>query len=97
MSYLPVRVCICYSNKTYDPNCRYQPPLIKVKKGETFTVPTIAVDQLNHPVEANISSSLASPDGGFNEGQQTQNVLGVCTNLTFNVFSPHDSNYNSLC
>ena len=88
ISSLPVRVCFCNDS---EPDCSYQPPTIKIKKGEAFTVPLIAVDQLNHPVNTNIISSLSSQYGGFSEGQQTQSVEMSCKNVTFNVFSPHDS------
>ena len=88
ISSLPVRVCIC-TNKG-EPDCSYQPPPIKVKKGEAFTVPLVAVDQVGHSVAANIISSLSSSYGGFGEGQQTQAVNSNCTNLTYNVFSPQD-------
>ena len=66
---------------------------IKVKKGLNFTVPLVAVDQVKHPIEANIISAqpLSSHDGGFSEGQQTQSVGKYCTNVTFNVLSPHNS------
>ena len=84
----PVRVCFC--NNESEPDCSYQPPTIKVKKGEAFNVSLVAVDQVNHSVVANIISSLAQ-DGGFSEDQQTQMVGKNCTNLTFNVFSPSDS------
>ena len=47
--------------------------------------------QVNHSVNANIISSLSSHEGGLIEGQQTQSVETNCTNLSFNVFSPHDS------
>ena len=94
ISSLPVRVCFC--NSRSESNCSYQPPPIKVKKGETFTVSLVAVDQVNHSVNANISSSLSSHDGGFREGQQTQSVGRNCTNITFNVFSPHDSETMNL-
>ena len=50
----------------------------------------VAVDQVNHSVVANIISSLAH-DGILSEGQQTQTVGRNCTNLTFSVFSPSDS------
>ena len=89
ISSLPVRVCFC--NNESEPDCSYQPPPIKVKKGEAFTVSLIAVDQVNHSVNANISSSLSSQDGGFREGQQTQSVERNCTKITFNVFSPRGS------
>ena len=89
ISSLPVRVCFC--NTKSEPDCSYQPPTVKVKKGEAFAVPLVAVDQVNHSVDANIISSLSSQDGGFSEGQQTQSVDRICSNITFNVFSPHDS------
>ena len=83
----PVGICFC-TNKG-EPDCSYQPPPIKVKKGETFTVSLVAVDQVNSSIESDIISSLISPDGGFSEGQLTQSVGRNCTPLTFNVFSPH--------
>ena len=89
ISSLPVRVCFCKSES--EPDCGYQPPTIKVKKGEVFTVPLVAVDQVNHSIDANIISSLSFQDGGFSEGQQTQRVGKNCSNVTFNVFSPHNS------
>ena len=84
----PVGVCFCDNESELD--CSYQPPPIKVKKGETFKVSLVAVDQVNHSVEANIISSLAH-GGGFSEGQQTQSVGRNCTDLTFNVFSQRDN------
>ena len=84
----PVRVCFCTTESK--PDCSYQRPPIEVKKGETFNVSLVAVDQVNRSVDANISSSLASPDGGFGEGQQTQPAGKNCTDLTFNVFSSRD-------
>ena len=85
---LPLRICFC--SRKSEPDCSYQPPPISVKKGETFTVSLVAVDQVNRTVEASIISSLASPDGGFGEGQQTQSVQKNCSDVTFSVFSPHD-------
>ena len=85
----PVRICFC--NSEHEPDCRYQPPTIRVQKGKEFNVLLVAVDQVNHTVNADISSVLSSPLGGFGEDQQTQSVGRYCTNLTFNVFSPQDS------
>ena len=89
ISSLPVQVCFCNSDSESDSS--YQPPLIKVKKGEAFTVSLVAVDQVNHSVDANIISFLSSHNGGFSEGQQIQGVEKNCTTITFNVFSPHES------
>ena len=93
ISSLPIQICFCNSdvNGLSEPDCSYQPPTIKVKKGEAFTVPLVAVDQVNHSVDANIINSLSSQDGGFSEGQQTQSVGKNCSNVTFNVFSSHNS------
>ena len=92
---LPVGVCFCEHKRR--PNCSYQPPPIQVKKGETFTISLVAVDQVEHSVHANIISSLDSHNGGFSEGQQVQSVgRNCCTNLTFNVFSPNDYEYINL-
>jgi hypothetical protein len=44
ISSLPVRVCFCKSES--EPDCSYQPPTFKVKKGEALTVPLVAVDQI---------------------------------------------------
>ena len=85
----PVQVCFCTNEG--QPDCSYQPPHIKVKKGETFTVSLVAVDQVNHSVDANIISSLTSLVAGFGEGQQTQEVNRSCTDLIFNVLSPDNS------
>ena len=83
---LPVQVCFC--NHYGQPDCSYQLPSIYVKKGERFTVSLVAVDQVEHPVEANITSFLSSFQGAFIEGQRTQKVTKNCTSLTFNVLSP---------
>ena len=85
----PVRVCFC--NIKHKPNCSYQLSTITVKKGEAFNVSVVAVDQVNITVDANITTSISSSDGGFGEGQQTQSVGKKCTDLTYNVFSPHDN------
>ena len=85
----PVRVCFC--NSEHKPDCSYQPPTIRVQKGKAFNVTLVAVDQVNHTLEANITISLSSSEGGFGEDQQTQSVETICTNLTFNVFSPQDT------
>ena len=84
----PVRACFC--NVDHKPDCSYQPPAIRVKKGKGFNVALVAVDQVNHTVEANLFSYLSSFDGGLGEGQQTQSVKENCTNLTFNVYSPQE-------
>ena len=86
----PLRLCFC-NKSVMDQDCSYQPPPIRVRRGETFTVSLVAVDQVDHTVAANIITSLSSSsEGGLGEGQQTQTANETCTDLTFNVFSSHD-------
>ena len=89
MASLPIRVCFCTSDG--QPDCRYQPPPIQVMKGRTFKVSLVAIDQVGNPLDADIISSLTLSEGGLSEGQHSQKVGHNCTDLTFNVFSPHDS------
>ena len=84
-----VRVCFC--NYTMKPDCSYQLPTIKVKKGETFKVLVVAVDQAKNIVEADITTSISSPDSSFGEGQHTHRVERNCTELSYNLFSRHKS------
>ena len=85
----PVRVCFC--NSEQEPDCSYQLPTITVKKGDAFNVSVVAVDQVNNTVDANIFSYLSSFNSGFGEGQQIQKLGRNCADLTYNVFSPHNS------
>ena len=91
VSSFPVQVCFCNGSH---PDCSLdQLPPIQVEKGATFTVSLVAVDQIRNVVSATIQSRLASTDSGLGEGQLSQNVeeSSICSDLTFNVFSPHDS------
>ena len=81
----PVWVCSCISSEH---NCTHQSQ-IEVKKGEMFTMSFVAVDQINQPVNATIQTSLNFAGSGLTEGQLAKEIDGKCTNLTFNVVSPH--------
>ena len=81
----PVRICFC---KGLVPDCNFQWPIETAKKGKRFIVTLVAVDQVNHTVNATIRSFLFSPEGGLGEGQQSQTSYETCTNLTFNAYSP---------
>ena len=83
----PTQLCFCKGNL---PDCNYQPDPIRVNKGKRFSVELIAMDQVNHPVDATINSILDRTVGGLGMGQATQNTSNICTNLTFNLFSPND-------
>ena len=83
----PVRVCLCTDDIN---NCDHRSHKKCVKKGETFSVSLMAVDQVCKPVSAIIRTSLKFPDSGLAEGQLERNVSAQCTKLIFNVVSPHD-------
>ena len=84
----PVRICFC---KREYPDCNYKPPIFNAKKGDTFNVSLVAVDQVNHTLpNTTIHSSLAYTEGGLGEGQLMQKTKDTCTNLTFSVFSIRD-------
>jgi predicted outer membrane repeat protein len=88
----PVSICFCNEDK--QPDCDYRPPVVNVKKGETFTVSLVAVDQVKKVVSnATIHSSLSSSFGGLGENRQTQTTGPGenCTDLMFEVFSPNPS------
>ena len=87
ISSLPVKVCLCANSEH---NCTYEKH-VKVKKGEIFTLSLVAVDQIGHPVSGTIQTSLNFSGSGLAEGQLTRTIPGECTNLTFNVVSPHSS------
>ena len=87
VSSLPVRACFCVNNQ---PNCSYHLPVKQITKGEKFTVMLVAVDQVNKTVNnATIRSFLSSKLGGFGENQLNQTTSDGCTDLSFEIFSPH--------
>ena len=90
VSFHAVKTCFCKDGK---PNCNYGLQLTRVNamKGRLFYVSLIAVDHVNHPVNATIRSSLYSIFGGLGENQTAQKTSESCTDLWFRVFSPHPS------
>lgn len=86
ISSYPVRVCLCVNNVS---SCSYrQINPINVKKGETFTLSLVAVDQIGQAVDATIQSSLDFTESGLAEGQLMQRVTKHCTDLKFSIVSP---------
>ena len=83
----PLRVCFCHKGK---PDCQYQPPPVRVKKGEIFVVSLVAVDQTEHSVSATIRSLLKSNVSSIGQCQLVQDATVGCTELRFNVYSPND-------
>ena len=90
----PVQVCLCF-NADQNNDCPHQ-HYTEVKKGQTVTLPVVAVDQVGQPVSATIQTSLHFTESGLAEGLLTRNISAECTNLTFNIVSPHKSESLSL-
>ena len=88
VSSFPVRLCICVGGQ---PKCGYPPPTKYVKKGELFHISLVAVDQVNHTINSTVHSSLSSSEAGLEEGQLSQGTSNECTHLSFNVFSPYET------
>ena len=84
----PVRLCFCINDQ---PNCSYRAPTKYVKKGEEFKLSLVAVDQVNHPINATIHCSLSSSKAGLGEAQLSQTTFQDCTYLNFKIFSPFET------
>lgn len=80
-----IKVYLCLNN---EPDYTFDEPIIQVERGEPFTISVVAVDQVNHPLKAIVRASLSSTLSGLSEGQHSQEVNAVCTNLTFTVTAP---------
>ena len=62
----PVRVCLFF-NADQNNDCPHQ-HYTEVKKGQTFILPVVAVDQIGQPVSATIQTSLHFTESGLAEG-----------------------------
>ena len=83
-----VRLCFCIANQS---DCSYDPPTIYVMKGHTFKISVVAVDQVNHTLESDVEAFLSSNNGLLGEGQKQQSVTTNCTNLMYNIITPHET------
>ena len=81
----PVKVCFCVDNIV---DCTLIPPTVHKKKGETFTLSVVAVDQVGKPVDSTLFSSinLEGRKGGLKVGQQFRTLQDQCTELQYNVY-----------
>ena len=78
----PVRVCFCKNNQ---PDCSYNPPTVFVRKGETFNVSLVAVDQVNNTIPNTIIHNSVS---GLSDRCLAKSTINdSCTSLDYNIFS----------
>ena len=89
----PIGICFCTNDEL---DCDLSTTSVVVKKGETFHVQLVAVDQLSHPKAATIHSTLNFSESGLGEGQLTQSLGENCTELAYNVISPNKTERLSL-
>ena len=89
----PVQICFCENNIH---NCSYQWPTIFTMRGLAFTVEAITVDQVENPVNGVALASVLSSGTRLKVDQSQQIINGVCTDLTYNVFSTEQSAYFEL-
>lgn len=91
----PVRVCFCRNNK---PDCNHQLHPIRVRRGESFKITVVAVDQVNHTMSnSTIHTSITVPlQATLGVGQEIQLTEEGCTELKYSVHSSHDSEHLSM-
>ncbi|XP_064388872.1 probable outer membrane protein PmpB [Halichondria panicea] len=80
----PVQVIVCnYSQSDYN----------STRKGHTYKISVMAVDQVGNPMNTTIHSSVITKSGvgRLKEGQAEQTVGNQCTELEYNVFSQDSS------
>ena len=73
--------------------CNHDYSIISTKKGHTFTISVMAVDQVGNSMIATIHSSVVTESrvGRLKQGQAEQEVGDQCTELEYNVFSQDSS------
>ena len=88
----PVRVCLCNGSNI---DCSRAIHYITVTRGNAFTIPLVAVDQVEHPVTATVvlssDNSLELP-----ESQRVQGIDATCSNVTYQVIFPNVSTQYTL-
>ena len=87
-----IKICFCI-NGEYNICNRYIDMNDTVMKGEAFNITLVAINQVANPVNATVISKILSNKGHLDGTQYERNVSNVngCTNLTFNVYSPDNS------
>ena len=83
----PVQLCFC-EDSIY--NCSSQLPRIFTKRGETFSIKAITVDQVENPVNGTVLARVISSGTRLKAGQARQVTADKCTELVYSVFSTED-------
>ena len=86
----PVRVCFCNNDK---PDCSFRPPTYYTRRGKKFSIPLVAVDQVNNTVaNSSLHGSLIN-QVSLRRGQSIQNTSVTCSNseLNYTIFSSRET------
>ena len=80
----PTRVCFCIDGEI---NCDVRSLSMQVRKGQSFMVEVVAIDQVESPLYARIFSYLSSTDSSLDRGRRFR-IEAKCTNITYSIRSP---------
>ena len=82
----PVRLCFCLGGR---PDCKYNPELIRVNRGNKFSAELIAYNQLFNAVSAIVDSSVTESRSDSTTGYlgDDHGINRGCTKLDFNLFT----------
>ena len=79
----PVRVCLC---KNDIPDCSQQNYSIQIKRGNSFSVPVAAVDQVNRTVTAMVQSNFRKLT--LSDSETVRKIGSNCSSLEYRVSFP---------
>ena len=80
-----VQVCYC---RDAQPDCSYQPSTVLIRKGQTFSIQAVAVDDVNNTISYVGILSSFSIQAGLSEGQSVQKTGAGCSTLNYTIVSP---------
>ncbi len=88
----PFDICLCEDGQ---PKCNVAFPLQRTVRGQTLTLPVVAIDQTGVPVPADIRTvvpiqNTSSVNLFLRENELIQRIGGACTDLHFTINSPDD-------
>ena len=87
-----VNLCFCDDNG--DPDCTRNTHSISVRRGNSFSFPVAAVDQVRHPVSATIISSILGSGLALAENQTMRRIGGECSDLNYQVNIPAENQHD---
>ena len=86
----PARVCVC--NTEMQPDCDRLTYPVQVRDRDSFSVPIVAINNVNHRVPATIESSLGEIP--LSQGERIRRIDAACSNVEYQVSFPSLTTYN---